>query len=252
MTFAVAISLLLADAISFAQPLEIAGVISGLTVAGMLPVLLLLASRRRAEIAPGRMPRIIGHPALQALGGLVAFVVLFAHGAALWSDDAERILALAAAAGVVIVAALAARDGAFRPHASLELRREDTGLAYVLLGGDGVEMSVGGADAAGDGLVSTGLSIAGTVTGPLVVTGTQTRPELRVWTRSQATDTSRAASVGLLVSGPDGEWRAELQLAGGQATFASGPGPWRLEVSHQDAGPGPASPTRRRRNIPAL
>ncbi len=251
-TFAVAFGLLLANAISFAQPLEIAGVISGLTVAGMLPVLLLLAARRRAEVVPGRMPRIIGHPALQIFGGLVAFAVLFAHGSTLWHDEAEKILALLAAAGVVLVAAMAARDGAFRPRASLELWRDGVDLGYTLLGAEGVELSGSQTEGTPDQLLSTELSLAGTATGPLVVTGAGTRPELRVWTREQPAQTGTPKPLELLVSGPDGEWRAELRLGGGQATFASGPGPWRVEVSHTVEDSAPASPQRRRRNIPAF
>jgi hypothetical protein len=120
--FAVTEWLIAAGRSSFAGPLDFIGVVTVSILAGMFPVLLLLASRRKGEYVPGLVFRVLGYPPVAAAIYLVFLANLLAHGLILWQDPLERACALAVALVVVVVTVLMIRHGAFRRRTVVELR----------------------------------------------------------------------------------------------------------------------------------
>jgi hypothetical protein len=122
LTFAITEWLLLIDRASYTRPLSVAGVIIVSLLAGMFPVMLLAASRRRGELVPEVSPRLLGH--LLVVGGIYLFylVGLLAHGLVIWNAPVERAGALAAGGLICAVTIVAVWRGAFRPRVVVELR----------------------------------------------------------------------------------------------------------------------------------
>jgi hypothetical protein len=121
LVFAVAeVTLDLGDA-SFSSILTIAGVVTNFLVGGAIPMLLVLAARRRAELVPARVWRWIGTPPLvwAIVGGsLVALVFV---GLEVWDDWGSRSAALAMAALGAATVLWAVRRGSFRPRCVVAL-----------------------------------------------------------------------------------------------------------------------------------
>jgi amino acid permease len=130
---------------SFTAPLGYAGALTAPLVAGLFPMLLVVAARRRGELVPGTAPRFVGHPITAVVvGGLFAAAVLV-HGLVIWDAPPLRAAALAVAAGMVAVAIIAWRRGAFRLRAVVELRREperDLGHVAVTVAGESAPAQV--------------------------------------------------------------------------------------------------------------
>lgn len=131
--------LLSAGAGSVSGPLKITGVIVIGMIAGVLPPLLLVASRRRPELAGVvRGGWIVSPPILAAMmvGALVVFVL---HATILWTDPIERGIAAASAVIALVVVALSFRHGSFRRTAVLDVReREGDGGLDLVVEHDGV------------------------------------------------------------------------------------------------------------------
>jgi hypothetical protein len=131
---------------SFAAPLSYGGVITATLAGGILPVLMLIAARRKAELVPGLVLRFLGHPIVA--GGIYALFVanLFLHGLVIWSGAIEQASALAT--GVLAVGATIGmvRGGAFVPRAVVELRddqRERQGTVFgITVKGEPVRTNV--------------------------------------------------------------------------------------------------------------
>jgi len=114
--------LLLAGAESFTALLSFGGVITATLVAGIFPLLMLIAARRKAELVPGVVLRFLGHPVL--IAGLYCLFVanLFLHGLVIWSGAIERISALAVGLLAVAGTIVNVRGGCYTPRAVVELR----------------------------------------------------------------------------------------------------------------------------------
>jgi hypothetical protein len=114
--------------LSLADVLSFLGVIIVALLAGVFPVLLLVAARRRGELAAGdyRLPAgrwVLGAVYVVALGGVAL------HGIALWEDPLQRAAALAVTALALGLTVSMVRSGTFTPRATLELRAEPGGDA---------------------------------------------------------------------------------------------------------------------------
>lgn len=106
---------------SFTGLLSLLGVLVVSLLAGLLPVLLIVSSRRNGEHVPGWSSRVVGRPVV--LGAIYALFVgaLFAHGLVIWTNAAERACALAAGVAMLAVPVLLARGGRFRPRQTVEV-----------------------------------------------------------------------------------------------------------------------------------
>jgi hypothetical protein len=115
--------LLAAGTASVSGPIRIVGVIAFATISGVLPPLLLVASRRRSDAAGARGGFLVGR-ALMALTGITAIAVLVLHASVLWSEPVEQALAAIATLFAFAAVALAVRDGSFRRAILVELRQD--------------------------------------------------------------------------------------------------------------------------------
>jgi hypothetical protein len=116
-----------------------------------MPPLILVASRRRPEIAGvARGGWIVGTPLLAAMmvGAMIVFVL---HATILWTDPIEQALAAASAVAGVAIVLLSIQHKSFRPTAILDVRERegDDGLDLVVENDGVVErprLRVAGAD----------------------------------------------------------------------------------------------------------
>ena len=108
---------------SFAGLIGFIGVIVVSLVAGIFPVLLLVASRRKGEYMPRLVHRLLGHPVL--LGGLYLLFLgnVLMHGLVFWKEPWLRAGAVLVAAGIVAMTVRMARSGTFRRRLNIEMRR---------------------------------------------------------------------------------------------------------------------------------
>jgi amino acid permease len=106
---------------SFTGPIAWVGVIVGSLMAGLLPTLLVVSSRRKGEFVPGTMVRVLGHPALAAIVATLFLANVFVHGLVIWSDPLER--ASGVVAGLLMVVAVFAmiRRGALGQRLAIRL-----------------------------------------------------------------------------------------------------------------------------------
>jgi hypothetical protein len=116
--------LLLTGQGSFAAPLSFLGTLAVPLLAGIFPVLILAASRRKGDYVPTAIFRWLGHPVV-LLGIYAMFLgTIFVYGLVIWQDPFQRLSALIA--GVVMLAMTIAvvRRGALAPRAVIEVRVE--------------------------------------------------------------------------------------------------------------------------------
>lgn len=116
--------LLIAADVSFADPIGVLGVLAYSVLGGMLPALLLLASRRKGEYVPAIPLRLAGHPLVVAALYVLFATSFVAHGLVIWSDPLQRLAALGVGTALVVLTILIARRGAFARRLIVELRVE--------------------------------------------------------------------------------------------------------------------------------
>src|SRR5436309_12088433 len=98
---------------SFSQLLSFVGVVAVAVTAGVFPVLLLLASRRKGENVPGFVLPFLAHPIVAGGIYLVAVGILFLHGLFIWQDTLQRLVALLVGGVVLVITYMMMRKGAF-------------------------------------------------------------------------------------------------------------------------------------------
>jgi hypothetical protein len=118
---------------SFAGLLNFAGTIVVSLLAGIFPVLLLAASRRKGEYVPAAVHRILGNPVLLGAIYLLFLASVLLHGLLIWDDPPQRAGALIAGAVTVAMTVLMARRGAFASRVNLEVREETDAARAVFL-----------------------------------------------------------------------------------------------------------------------
>jgi hypothetical protein len=179
---------------SFAAPLGVAGILTLSVLGGILPVLLLRASRRKGDYVPAIVVRLVGHP-LVLLGVYVLFTAsVFVHGTVIWADPMERAAALVVGAALMVLTFVVIRGGAFRPRVVIELRIEPGPLEHI---------SVSITDTGRAGSATVHVCDAVPRSAQIDLPGTVAR-QLKLWTHQVA---SSGDSVGLAA-------RVEVREAG--------------------------------------
>ncbi|HET7239029.1 MAG TPA: hypothetical protein VFI76_08370, partial [Terrimicrobiaceae bacterium] len=109
---------------SFTSPLSFLGVLAAPLIAGVFPLLLLVASRAKGDRPMRWCPTWLSHPVV--IGGIYAIFTanLFVHGLFIWQGPVERLAALAVGIGVLAIPIILIRQGAFASRTVVELRRE--------------------------------------------------------------------------------------------------------------------------------
>jgi amino acid permease len=138
--FAVTEWMVVTGSASFAGLLGFIGVIVGSLLAGIFPVMLLVASRRKGEYMPRLVHRLLGHPVL--LGGLYLLFLgnVLMHGLVIWKEPWLRAGALLIAAGIVLMTARMIRSGTFGRRLNIEVREDQAeGRTFFAVTADGQE-----------------------------------------------------------------------------------------------------------------
>lgn len=109
---------------SFVLLSSLRGVLIAPLIAGIFPVLLLVASRQKGEVVPGVVYRFLGQPWLLASIYLLFMASIFLHGLVIWQDLGQRIVAIMV--GLLMVGATIAivRRGAFARRMAVELQAD--------------------------------------------------------------------------------------------------------------------------------
>jgi amino acid permease len=138
--FAVTEWLLLTGSGSFAGLIGFIGIIVVSLLAGIFPVLLLVASRRKGDYIPRTVHRLLGHPLL--LGGVYLLFLgsVLVHGLVIWQEPWLRAGAVLIAAGIVAMTVRMARNGTFSRRLNIEVRENQAeGRASFAITADGQE-----------------------------------------------------------------------------------------------------------------
>lgn len=109
---------------SFPDLLAIIGALTVPIFAGVIPILLLAATRRKGEVVPGVVLDFLGGPLVMA--GVYAFYlgVLVLHGTVIWHNPVKRAVALLTAGAALTATMAITRTGAFAPRTVVELRHD--------------------------------------------------------------------------------------------------------------------------------
>jgi amino acid permease len=118
-------AMLVTDRASFARPLGLLGAVTSPVLAGVFPMLMVVASRRKGDCALGPVWRWVGHPVVAVGISLVFLIVLLLHGLVIWKEPYERAAALLVALATVAAVVLAIKQGAFRSRAVIEVRLDE-------------------------------------------------------------------------------------------------------------------------------
>jgi hypothetical protein len=124
--------LLLTRQESFAGPLAFVGAITAPMMAGIFPVFMLVASRRKGDYVPGLVWRFLGHPLVVAGIYAIFLASLFLHGLVIWQDPFPRVSALFIGALMIGVIFIFIRRGAFTRRAVVELRVDQSSGGQAL------------------------------------------------------------------------------------------------------------------------
>ncbi|MEM7592233.1 MAG: hypothetical protein AAF383_12055, partial [Cyanobacteria bacterium P01_A01_bin.83] len=127
------------DKQSFTSVLGFAGVLGNSLVGGIFPVLLLISSRRKGEILPGKVYQLLNSSWL--LGSIYSFsiIIILSHGLFIWQNSLARISALMVTILCLVATSLMHFTGAFIPRTVIEIQAEERktgqGLLKITMGG---------------------------------------------------------------------------------------------------------------------
>jgi hypothetical protein len=211
--------LLLTDQDWFARPIALVGVLTIPLLGGIVPVLLLLAARRRGEYVPGSVIGFFGHPITAGVIGAFFLAGIALHAFVIWEDPIERGLALAVTVFTAGLVVWILRGPAFRRSVAIEMRDTQRGTGTdpalnVVVAGRAVAADIrlerdDGATELHD--ATKPLLFAGLRRATFTIAGQAAR-ELKVWVHRVTPD---GESIGL---------PATVQV--GRSEAEGGPAPW--------------------------
>ncbi len=124
--FLVAELLLWTDTASFSNLLSFIGVVIASLLAGIFPVLLLAASRRKGDFVPATVYRVLGQPWLLGSIYLLFIGSIFLHGLVIWQDPIQRLVAVLVGLVMAGVTWTMVRQGVFAGRAVVEVSQDLT------------------------------------------------------------------------------------------------------------------------------
>ncbi len=219
--------LFLTGADSFAKPISFLGVIIVSLLTGIFPVLLLLSSRRKGELVPAVVYRVLGNPLLLAAIYLISLTSLFLHGLIIWEGPVERAGALLVGVLMIALTVTMLRQGAFAPRAVVQLVEDQSGEGAahfsVLAGGHPLDSNVRLGYAEGDQhlqAASGPIPDLASLRHATFVLPIRKIRELRVWAH-RITEEGSSAGMAALLNVQHGNETAQfdLKLSGGQMTL---------------------------------
>jgi len=109
---------------SFAALLGILGALALPLIIGIIPPLLLMATRRQGDFVPGFVPRLLGHPLLVVLLYLFFIGNIVVYGVYIWDAWPLRLFALGGALVIFIVTGVMAWRNLWAVRTVIELRHD--------------------------------------------------------------------------------------------------------------------------------
>ena len=102
-------------------------------IGGIFPVLLLIASRRKGELLPGRVVKLLNYPWL--LGSIygLSLLIILAHGLFIWANPLARMSALVVTVLSIAATGIMLLTGAFVPRTIIELQENQDKAGQSLL-----------------------------------------------------------------------------------------------------------------------
>jgi len=124
LVFAIALWLSITGEGSFAGILGFLGVVVDSLMIGIIPVILLLASRRKGELVPGVMYRFLGNRLLVIAIFLLYLFILFFHGLVIWQSPVAKAAGVIVGLLVIGLTIDMLRKKSFAPRMVAELRND--------------------------------------------------------------------------------------------------------------------------------
>ncbi|HEX2988483.1 MAG TPA: hypothetical protein VHS06_09970 [Chloroflexota bacterium] len=226
---------LVTDSSSFTAVLNLLGVISVTIFVGIIPVLLILSSRRKGDMVPGFNYRVLGNPVLQGVIYVIFLAAILLHGLVIWQQPLEKAAALVTTAIVLGMTVTVIRRGALRSRAVIELR-QDSGKPSLsvsaILSGIAVEAKVEASGLRETPSLASDRVLPGA--GPLFMTVSLPEggaDELKLWAHriNEEGDSEPLAAFAVL-NASGGTEEFDLRMLGGEAvTRLEGP-QWDVEI----------------------
>lgn len=233
--------LLITDQDWFARPIAVVGVLTIPLLGGIVPMLLLLAARRRGEYVPGAGIGPFGHPVVVGLISAVFLAGIALHATVIWEDPVERGLAIGMTLLTAALVAWILRGPAFGRSVAIEIRDAQRGSGTepalnVVVSGRPVAAAINlerddGTTERHDG--SAPLRLAGLRRATVELADHAAR-ELKVWVHRVTAD---GESVGLPAAVEIGTDAADARALRGTGMLATdiGAGPIRVAVTLERA-----------------
>jgi len=118
--------LLVTNQDSFAGLLSFVAVITIPIIAGIFPILLVTASRRRGEFLAGGHLKLAGNPLVNVILFVIFLASIVVHGVFIWESLWLRLVAAAVSLIILAIVFLIINGGAFRKQAIIEIRTDDS------------------------------------------------------------------------------------------------------------------------------
>jgi len=112
------------DSSSFSEVVGVLGALTMPLLAGIFPVLLLVAARRKGERLPEKVYHFLENPLLLGFIYLLTLASLFLHGLLIWQAFVPRLLAVIAGVFSLAITVSIIRKGAFARRRVIELRSD--------------------------------------------------------------------------------------------------------------------------------
>lgn len=248
LVFVIAEWLLLTRTASFAGVLGFGGVIANSLTAGIFPVLLLFASRRKGDYVPGVVYRLLGHLGFTSGVCLLALANLLLHGFFIYRDPLSRGVALVFGLAAIGLITVMLRRRVFARRVVVELREDRregaTSLLAVTSAGRPLTAAVRvarvGAEESVDAAL-VGVRDVSTLRAVAVRLPPGEFRELKVWTHRVSFDgTSEPLPIRVEVRDAGQTRHFDLKLSGGQTVLSVSGGDCWIQMGFPEAEP-PAS-----------
>jgi len=234
--------LLLSHTDSFTVVVDFAGVVGAAIFAGIFPVLLLAASRRKGDMLPEVVYRWAGHPLLLGAVYLLFLGGIWLHGLVIWQNPIQRLAAVVCGLLVLIMTVLTIKRGAFRRRLVVQFRQnegDEQAIFALVAAGEAAEADVVAASAQGDVAVraASGLVPNAALLRRLTfqITGSPAH-EIKVWAHQVAREgTSMPLAARLTLSTADGKARDAQDLGAGPVLVPCSGEAERIELAFGEA-----------------
>jgi hypothetical protein len=245
--FAVTEWLIFTGTSSFTGVLAVGGLLGNSLVGGVFPVLLLVSSRRKGDLVPKVVIKLLGHPFVVALIYSLFVGTLFLHAIVIWVNPAERAAALLV--GLLVLGAPVAmvRQGAFSRRLVVELKedtqRRDKGRTMFTITAGGqpavaeVQLSYAAREEKRYETVGEVPAFGDLRSVTFHLPATQAR-ELKVWAHTVTPDGSSASLPAIMELHCGGNAkRFDLKLSGGQVVVPITGDACRLQIAFAEGMP---------------